>query len=148
MFIPLHEIKLPSRRTQRCRFLACSYTTILLPTYVIISVNDNATYGIVRCSKDVIFDDSCVYEPIIDKYPSYEAFAALIEDITEHTADLTHLEPVSFFPTSDPPVPPVIEQFSPIKYQEQGKYDVDSNPLSFRLIFLNSTSKRLMSLVY
>ena len=84
MFIPLHERKhkLPARRAQRCRFLAYSYTTLLVPTYVIISVNDNGTYGTVRRSKDVIFNDSCVFDQEVDNSPSDEAFAELIEDIT------------------------------------------------------------------
>ena len=58
MFTPLHERenKLPSCPTQRCRFLACSFTTILVPIYVIILVNDRM-YGTVRRSNDIIFDD-------------------------------------------------------------------------------------------
>ena len=60
MFVPLHERKnkLPSRWAQRCRFLAYSYTTLPVPTYVIISANDSGTYGTVRSSKDVTFDVS------------------------------------------------------------------------------------------
>ena len=78
MFIPLHERKhkLPSRQAQRCRFLAYSYATLLVPRYVIISVNDNGAYGTVRRSKDVIFNESCVFDPEVDNSPSDEAFAA------------------------------------------------------------------------
>lgn len=84
--------------------------------------------------------DSCVYDPEVDNYPSYETFAALFEDITEHPADLKHLEPVSFFPTPDlvPPIPPLIEQYSPIEYQEEGEYDVDLDPILSPLMFLDS----------
>ena len=47
LFIPLkdHDSKLPAWRAHRCRFLAYSYTTILVPTYVVIIVHDNGTYG-------------------------------------------------------------------------------------------------------
>ena len=59
MHIPL---KLPARRAQKCRFLAYSYTTILVPTYVVLIIHDNNTYGGTRVSKDIIFDESCVFE--------------------------------------------------------------------------------------
>ena len=36
------------------------------------------------------FDDSCVYNPEVDYSPSDEAFVELIEDLTEHPADVTH----------------------------------------------------------
>lgn len=72
--------KLPARRAKRCRFLAYSNTTLLVPTYVIISVNDNGTYGTVRRYKDVIFDDSCEYDPNLDNSTSDEAFAELFEN--------------------------------------------------------------------
>ena len=141
MFIPLHEreSKLPSRRAQRCRFLAYSYTALLVPTYLIISVN-NGTYGTVQRFKDVVFDDSCAHDPEVDNPPSDEAFAELIKDITEHPADLTHLDPVSLLPTPDhvPPVPTIIEQFNPIEYQELSEYDVDPNHPPFPLILADS----------
>ena len=59
IFIPLKDRvgKLPYKRAQRCKFLAYSYTTILVPTYMVLIVNDNGTYGNTRVSKDVIFDE-------------------------------------------------------------------------------------------
>ena len=59
------------------------------------------TLGTVQLSRDVIFNDLCGYDPEIDNSPSNEAFAALIEDITEYPTGLTHLEAISFFPTPD-----------------------------------------------
>ena len=79
------DSKLPARRAHRCRFLAYLYTTILVPTYVVIIVHDNGTYGLQRVSKDIIFDESCVFDKYIDNSPSDAEFAALalpIEDIT------------------------------------------------------------------
>ena len=59
---------------------------------------------------------------------------------TEHPADQTHLDPVSFIPTPDigPPVLPIVEYFNPIECQEQGEDDVDPNPTPFKLILANS----------
>ena len=78
MHIPLKDrtSKLPTRRAQRCRFLAYSYTIILVPTYVVIIVHDNNTYGGTRVSKDIIFDESCVFNEYIDNSPTDEEFAA------------------------------------------------------------------------
>ena len=69
MHIPLKDrtSELPARRAQRCRFLAYSYTTILVPTYVVIIVHDNNAYRGTRVSKEIIFDESCVF----DKYIAY-----------------------------------------------------------------------------
>ena len=70
MHIPLKDktSKLPARRAQRCRFLAYSYTTILVLTSVVIILHDNNTYGGTRVSKDIIFDESCVFDKYIDNY--------------------------------------------------------------------------------
>ena len=77
MFIPLKERigKLPYKRTQR--YLVYSYTTILVPPYIILIVNDDGMYGNTRISKDVIFDESVVFDKFIDNSPT-------ICNITEH----------------------------------------------------------------
>ena len=79
MSIPLKDRvgKLPYKRAQRCKFLAYSYTTILVPTYIVLFVNDNGTYGNTCVSKDVIFDESVVFDKYIDNSPTDEEFAAL-----------------------------------------------------------------------
>ena len=140
MFIPLSERKgkLPARRAQRCRFLAYFYTTILVPIYVIISVHDNGPYGTIRRSKDVIFDESCVYDPEVDNSRSDEAFAAIIEDVTEYAPHLTHRESVSFLPTHDP-----VSAAPPGDYQEYAEYDIDPNPEPFPLIVADSDEYEL-----
>ena len=81
MFIPLKDRKgkLPYRRAQRCRFLAYSYTDILVPTYIVTPWFDNGTYG--RISKDIIVDKSCVFDKCIDNSPTDEKFAALPQRI-------------------------------------------------------------------
>ena len=63
MFIPLKDCvgKLPHKRALRCKFLAYSYKTIPVPTYIVLIVNDNGTYRNKRISKDVIFDESVVF---------------------------------------------------------------------------------------
>ena len=79
LFIPLkdRDSKLSARRAHRCRFLAYSYTTILVPTYVVIIVHDNGTYGPQRVSEDIIFDESCVFDKYIDNSPSDAEFQHL-----------------------------------------------------------------------
>ena len=69
--------KLPYRRAQRCKFLAYSYTTILVPTYIVLIVNDNGTYGSTRISKAIIFDKSVVFDKYIDNSPTDKEFTAL-----------------------------------------------------------------------
>ena len=93
----------------------------------------------------MIFDESCLYDPEVDNSLSDEAFAAIIEDVTENPPDLTHLEPVSFLPTHDPisAAPPVIEQFNQSDYQEQAEYDIDPNPEPFPLIVADSEEYEL-----
>ena len=93
----------------------------------------------------MIFDESCLYDPEVDNSLSDEAFAAIIEDVTENPPDLTHLEPVSFLPTHDPisAAPPVIEQFNQSDYQEQAEYDIDPNPEPFLLIVADSEEYEL-----
>ena len=108
-------------------------------------VHDNGTYGTIRRSKDVIFDESYIYDPEVDNSPSEEAFAAIIEDVTEYAPDLTHLEPVSFLPTHDPisAAPPVVERFDPSDYQEYAEYDIDPNSEPFPLIVADSDEYEL-----
>ena len=79
LFIPLkdRDSNRPARRAHRCRFIAYSYTTLLAPTYVVIIVHDNGSYGPQRVSIDIIFDESCVFDKYIDKSPSDAEFAAL-----------------------------------------------------------------------
>ena len=92
MFIPLKDRKgkLPYRRAQPCRFLAYSCTTILVPTYIVAPCFDNGTYGGSRLSKDIIFDESCVFDKHIDNSPTDEEFAAL-----PHRIENLNPEPVA-----------------------------------------------------
>ena len=92
-----------------------------------------------------VFDESCAYYPEVDNSPSEEAFAAIIEEVTEYPPDLTHLEPVSLLPTHDPIIaaPSVIEQYDPSDYQEHAEYDIDSNPEPFPLILADSEEYEL-----
>ena len=88
IFIPLKDRigKLPYKRAQRCKFLAYSYTTILVPTCIVLIFNDNRTYGNTRISKDIIFDETVIFDKYIDNSPTDEEFAALrhiIENLNE-----------------------------------------------------------------
>ena len=118
MFIPLHErrSKLPSPRAQRCRFLAYSFSTIMVPTYIVVPVSDTGLYGIVRTSKDIIFDESCVYDPLVDNSPSEAAFAELLSSALENVSPIpsTVSKPFSFHrPPSSSPTPSPTSSLSP-----------------------------------
>ena len=54
-------------------------------------VHDNGTYGTIRRCKDVIFDNSYIYDPEVDNSPSEEAFAAIIEDCETFNRIRCHL---------------------------------------------------------
>ena len=76
-------------RFQRCKFLAYSYTTILVPTYIFLIVNDNGTYGNTRISKDIIFDESVIFDKYIDNSPTDEEFADL-PHVIKNMNDVRH----------------------------------------------------------
>ena len=61
-----------------------------MPTYIVTPWFDNGTYGGSRISKDIIFDDSCVFDKYIDNSPTDEEFAAL-----PHRIENLHPEPVA-----------------------------------------------------
>ena len=111
MFIPLKDRKgkLPYRRALRCRFLAYSYTTTLVPTYIVTPWFDNGTYGGSRISKDIIFDESCVFVKYIDNSPTDEEFAAL-----PHRIENLHPEPAA-----------VVKK---VKFAEYEQYNTDVLP--------------------
>ena len=50
---------------------------ILVPTYIVLIVNDIKTYWNTRISKEVIFDESVVFDKYIENSPTDEEFAAL-----------------------------------------------------------------------
>ena len=54
-----------------------SYTTIRVPTNIVLIVNDNGTYSNTRISKDMIFEESVVFDKFIDNSPTDVEFAAL-----------------------------------------------------------------------
>ena len=157
MFIPLkdREGKLPHRRAQRCKFLAYSYTTILVPTYIVLVVNDNGTYGSTRISKDIIFDESIVFDKYIDNSPTDEEFAALpviIENVHEEPhekvkiiwfGDTDRHEQVH---TSDPePEPtgrhtsPPLEIYNAQDYQDAHPEDAEAIVEPFPLVLTDTS---------
>ena len=49
----------------------------MFTTYIVLIVNDNGTYGNTRISKDIIFDESVIFDKNIDNSPTDEEFASL-----------------------------------------------------------------------
>ena len=130
MHIPLKDrtSKLPTRRAQRYRFLAYSYTTTLVPTYVVIVVHDNNTYGGTRVSKDIIFYESSVFHKYIDNSPADAEFgkpahrrhhtkstcpSRAIEMNAPLIVDLAQVEQA---PPGIPNSPPPLELYEPGEY--------------------------------
>ena len=111
MFIPLQDRKrkLPYRRARRCRFIAYSYTTILVPTYIVPPWFDNGTHGGSCISKDIIFYESCVFDEYIDNSPTDKEFAAL-----PHRIENLH------------PVPVVVVK--KVKFAENEQHNTDVLP--------------------
>ena len=61
-----------------------------MPTYIATPWFDNGTYGGSRISKDILFDESCVFDKYIDNSPTDGEFAAL-----PHIIENLHPEPVA-----------------------------------------------------
>ena len=61
-----------------------------MPTYIVTPWFDNGTYGGSRISKNIIFDESFVFDKYIDNSPTVEEFAAL-----PHRIENLHPEPVA-----------------------------------------------------
>ena len=99
MYIPLKDRvgKLPYKRAQRCKFLEYSYTTILVPTCIVLIVNDNGTYRNTRISKGIIFDETVIFDKHIDNSPTDEEFAALphaIENLNVSARESEHKDKI------------------------------------------------------
>ena len=124
MHIPLKDrtSKLPTRRAQRCRFLAYSYTIILVPTYVVIIVHDNNTYGGTRVSKDIIFDESCVFNEYIDNSPTDEEFAARHHIKNTCPKQASGTPPIEDLVHASQGQPNIPNSLPPLELYEPGEY--------------------------
>ena len=73
VYIPVkHREKLGSPRAYIAHFVGYNFSSIMFPNYLVIEVLPKGKYGMVRSSKDVIFDSSINFaEPT---FPSDEAF--------------------------------------------------------------------------
>ena len=126
MFIPPKErTKLPARRAHRCKLLSYAYTTILVPIYNVIIINDNNTYGQTRTSKDVIFDESCIYDINNDNSPSDERFELLInKNDNKIILPENNTENIN-------PIQEIIQLYDPLEYKalELGESPIEKFPL-------------------
>ena len=76
VYIPLSDRhgKVNAPRALKAHFVGYSYTTILTKTYKYIEVYADGTYGKVRVSKDIIFDQSINFSSSRQEMPSEDAF--------------------------------------------------------------------------
>ena len=59
VYIPTkNRPKLGSARAYKAHFVGYNFTTVFTPNYLVMEVYTNGTYGVIRSSKDVIFDSS------------------------------------------------------------------------------------------
>lgn len=123
VFIPLknRNSKLGSPRAYRAHFIGYTYTTTLIPNYLVIEVLASGTYGKIRTSKDVIFDQSINFTKNIEAdIPSDSDFALLHQNPPDIAADPPDIAPpVAMVPAAgyglpiddhapyNPPQPPV-----------------------------------------
>jgi hypothetical protein len=57
MLCILRKGKIGIKRAHKARFVGYSNSTILFPNYIVMEMHDDGTYGKVKSSKDVIFDN-------------------------------------------------------------------------------------------
>jgi Reverse transcriptase (RNA-dependent DNA polymerase) len=76
VYIPLSDRhgKINAPRALKAHFVGYSYTTILTKTYKYVEVYADGTYGKVRISKDVIFDQSINFTSMRQPTPTEDAF--------------------------------------------------------------------------
>ena len=67
-------------RAYKARFVGYDYTHLLEPSFKVIEVKPNGTYGQVRISRDVIFDDTIDFKDPNTIYPPDEDFEFLHPD--------------------------------------------------------------------
>ena len=79
--------KIGCARAYNAHFVEYDFTSTLTRTYFVIEINSNCTYGKVRSSKDVIFDQSIKFPPIIpDTVPPVPStHSSQIVPTVEHT---------------------------------------------------------------
>jgi hypothetical protein len=115
VYIPVinRKSKLGSPRAYRAHFVGYSYSSLLTATYMVIEILDKGKYGQIRCSKDVIFDNSLNFSAeVAQDFPTDSDFAALHIDDTvpdlleqEHALEPPVIDVDKFVPQPDPPAP-------------------------------------------
>ena len=100
--------KIGCPRAYNAHFVGYDYTSILNKTYYVIEIKEDGTYGKVRSSKDVIFDQSINFK---------NATPALAPPILPSHSTPTHPPvpaPSVIPPHSSPVVPPVAQKTTPV----------------------------------
>ena len=74
VYIPLElrKGKIGVKRAHKARFVGYNNSTILFPNYLVMEMNDDGTYGKVKSSKDVIFDNSIEYNTHTENEEPYD----------------------------------------------------------------------------
>jgi hypothetical protein len=102
--------KVGSARAYMARFVGYDFSRTLEPTFKVIQVHPNGTYGVVRNSKDVIFDDNIDFKSVNFIPPSDLEFEKLCIG-TEPPLDIAVNTPPHVPPLV--PVHPAVEELVP-----------------------------------
>ena len=70
--VELRHGKVGVKRAHKARFVGYDNTTILFPNYIVMEILDNGSYGKIKSSKDVIFDNSIDYTRRVEDEEPYE----------------------------------------------------------------------------
>lgn len=100
-------------RAYKARFVGYDFTRTLEPHFKVLQVYDNNTYGLVRISKDVIFDDLIDFVDNEAELPIDSDFPDLLIDEQEAPV----LIPPALMPAIVPP--PIIPRVSPVPLPRQ-----------------------------
>ena len=100
--------------------------TLYIGTNIVVYAYDNNTYGQTRTSKDVIFDESCIYDINNDNSPSDERFELLF-----NKNDNKIILPENNITENINPIQEIIQLYDPLEYKvlELGESPIGKFPL-------------------
>jgi hypothetical protein len=117
VYIPLEQRtgKLGFPRTYNARFVGYALTSIEFRTYHIVEDKGHGVYGKVRCSKDVVFDDSDEYVYWTDDtFPGENAY----EDVAVAEDPAVQVPEIQVPAVQDPLVQGPLQPYPPRSYAE------------------------------
>ena len=102
-----------------------------MPIYNVIIINDNNTYGQTQTSKDITFDESCIFDINNDNSPSDERFGKQCDIIINGNDNISILPEINKVQKNIIPILERIRVYDPHEYkaQELGESHIEKFPL-------------------